>query len=119
MFPNPEKEMFDNLMDALLQESFTITKVKDFPKAKLDVLAEYAKQHLHLDADLSSFEHQLTLRLKRPPKTQVLLDLISAISEKRKVGLASGDCPRGTRWSEQSSAWWSFVRLAGPNSWAT
>ena len=96
MFPNPEKETFDGLMDSLLQDSFSINKVKDFPKIKLDVLADYAKNTLQLDADMSSFEHDLNLKLRRPPKSQILLDLITEISEKRKVGLASGDCPQGT-----------------------
>lgn len=82
-------------MDSLLQDSFSINKVKDFPKAKLDGLADYAKNTLQLDADMSSFEHDLNLKLRRPPKTQILLNLISEISEKRKIGLASGDCPRG------------------------
>ena len=88
--------MFTEFIDGILNEHFTLIKVKSINPNKLAVLQSYAKETLNLETEFDTFSHDAVLRLKRPPKLQVLLDTIRELSEKRNEGLSTGDQPKGS-----------------------
>ncbi len=74
----------DDLLSEILEEIVQVVPCDPLPEEKLVALQVYAKETLNLEREITSFGHKLLITLKRPPKLQLLFDLIWEASEKNR-----------------------------------
>jgi hypothetical protein len=84
-FPRSEKEILDDLMAEILEEMIQVKPCDPLPEDKVLALQIYVKETLGLDREVLSFSHKLQINIKRPPKLQLLFDLIREASETSRV----------------------------------
>lgn len=72
-----------------MAEMVQVVPTDPLSKEILDTLRVYAKEKLNLERDIPSISHKLVLNLKRPPKLQMLFDLIREISDANR-GISEG-----------------------------
>lgn len=71
-------------MHEILTEMVQVVPCDPLPDEKVAALQVYAKETIGLDREVTTFSHKLMLNLKRPPKLQLLFDLVWEASEKNR-----------------------------------